>query len=426
MFVTSILLAIFGLSQAQSSCPELSCSVDCLIPVKDQWGCPTCACDWCDSVTSNYCKIDCDNGYELFELTMNDEAAGVWCPMCKCAESSSNSTEYEASSQAYEKQETLADVSLNLKKAWRVQNIAKRHGEEGEGFEDLKRGVLDLLGIDEKDLEEWQEHRPSLVNKFDIDEKQVEEFQEGRAERPPMVPLALKRHQTAEMVNRTRQDVAPTRDWSQLNQTDAWKKIAVYLSQAEETPRYDELFGPEGFKGRDGEDNWEFNRISDRVDDDVAKAAKEARENFQEADHYGLFVYRMFIKTKLENEASELNDVLTDAQRAQAKKMVATLSKKAQANDGDFDLDKALEEFSKSLEERTGNFAENKQNTKENFYRNLKDHLDLDKEVEEALDERVENINHHPARLAVLKHKNEQANADWSINWGGSFNFGPN
>jgi hypothetical protein len=357
---------------------------------------------------------------------MNDEAAGVWCPMCKCAESSSNSTEYEASSQAYEKQETLADVSLNLKKAWRVQNIAKRHGEEGEGFEDLKRGVLDLLGIDEKDLEEWQEHRPSLVNKFDIDEKQVEEFQEGRAERPPMVPLALKRHQTAEMVNRTRQDVAPTRDWSQLNQTDAWKKIAMYLSQAEETPRYDELFGPEGFKGRDGEDNWEFNRISDRVDDDVAKAAKEARENFQEADHYGLFVYRMFIKTKLENEASELNDVLTDAQRAQAKKMVATLSKKAQANDGDFDLDKALEEFSKSLEERTGNFAENKQNTKENFYRNLKDHLDLDKEVEEALDERVENINHHPARLAVLKHKNEQANADWSINWGGSFNFGPN
>lgn len=241
-----------------------------------------------------------------------------------------------------------------------------------------------------------------------------------------MVPLALKRHQTAEMVNRTRQDVAPTRDWSQLNQTDAWKKIAMYLSQAEETPRYDELFGPEGFKGRDGEDNWEFNRISDRVDDDVAKAAKEARENFQEADHYGLFVYRMFIKTKLENEASELNDVLTDAQRAQAKKMVATLSKKAQANDGDFDLDKALEEFSKSLEERTGNFAENKQNTKENFYRNLKDHLDLDKEVEEALDERVENINHHPARLAVLKHKNEQANADWSINWGGSFNFGPN
>ena len=75
---------------------------------------------------------------------------------------------------------------------------------------------------------------------LDIDDKAVEEFQETRQETPPVVPIALKRHQTAEAVNKTRQQVAPTRDWNQVNSTmqDTMMKVMKYLSTAEETPRY--------------------------------------------------------------------------------------------------------------------------------------------------------------------------------------------
>lgn len=276
---------------------------------------------------------------------------------------------------------------------------------------------------------------------LDIDDKAVEEFQETRQETPPVVPIALKRHQTAEAVNKTRQQVAPTRDWNQVNSTmqDTMMKVMKYLSTAEETPRADDIQewreknGRDADAQRDGDrDPWEFSRLNEVLDDDTAKAAKEARENWSESEKYGLFLYRMFVKAQLE-EASADNDVLTDAQRAQAKKMAATLSKMAQENEGeDWDLNKALEERAKTAEERKENFGEGKYEAKADFYDNLKDNLDLDKEVEEALDERVENVNHHPARLAYLKRQNEEANADWSVSkpskpqWGGSFNFGGN
>jgi hypothetical protein len=138
--------------------------------------------------------------------------------------------------------------------------------------------------------------------------------------------------------------------------------------------------------------------VVDMMDDETAKAAKEARKDFQDEDHHGMVLYRQYMK-RLYEEGDD--DFLTPEQRSSLKKFLVSAKKMIDASGY------TMDDVNKKQEEVQG--------AKQDLLIDVLDAVfDLDKETEEAIRERTETVNRHPGRAVYKKLSDEYEAPQWT------------
>jgi hypothetical protein len=417
-------LALFaGVASAASySCPELSCSVECLNPAKDDYGCPTCECDFCDASTAKLCGLSCENGYELFEATYGGQPTSLYCPMCKCAEATVtdtdvNATAYDVDVSDYD-EVSAQEMELNLKKAMRAKNLFNRKIEDG---------TIDLEEIS-KSVEERKKDAKEHLS--DSTMSKVERIQDRHQNSPPIALFAVKRYQTKEALNRTTEEVNTF-----VNDTlhTYEKQIKRHIQNDAKTPiyngylafnsaldsasdsvnqwRHDTIAGAVGFRQDRRQTRRDFihgaaqnvfeaitDAIIDNIDDDQkAKAAKEAREDFEDEDHYGMFLYRQYVKFLYSEEDDH---ILTDSERAALKRFI--IQEKQYLNNNGIDKEVVAEKANEVYEKALEQFIFMLEDELEAINKKYGTHFKLDPKFEEYLEYRHDSITRHPGRAIYI------------------------
>jgi len=245
-----------------------------------------------------------------------------------------------------------------------------------------------------------------------------------------MALFAVKRYQTKEALNRTDDEV-----YSFVNDTlhkyekqikrhvqndantplyDAYLQVGDVLDSASDTVsqwRHDTIAGAVSYRQDRRQTRRDFihgaaqdvfeavtDAIIDNIDDDQkAKAAKEAVKDFEDEDHYGMFLYRQYVRFLYSEEDDHM---LSDSERAALKRFVIQEKQYLNQNgiDKEYVATKANEVYDKALQQ----FIFMLEDEIESINKKYGTHFKLDPKFEDYIQYRHDSITRHPARAIYI------------------------